>query len=490
MNIRPISEWTLYKHRFLIAYSGLAVLAALLLGLYANILPPGLSAPEQQSAITSHALSLTELPTAQQVVNLPFHALQKFSMNWLGLSPFGVRLPSLVFAAITIFCLSFIIKRWFKVNVAIVATMIIVTSTWFLSIARLGTPDIMIPFWTSVLILCATYVSQQTKRWHLWKALFGLSAALALYTPYMSYLFLATLIAAMAQPHLRYLIRQSSKVGLTIGIFFFALLMVPLCWGIYKDPSLIREIFAIPATIPEPVQFGRDLLQAISNLGWPFNVQSGPVVTPLVGLATLVLVGIGGMRLLGDFHSVRAYVLLIWMALLIPIIGFNPSNLTVLFVPVMLVMTIGLNLVVRYWYRLFPFNPYARIFGLVPLFFLIFSIMQFNYQRYTYTMLYSPEAGKIFNTDAFLAQKEADALPANSPLTIVAKPADQGLYKVIADRRPNTAIIAGEQEPTRPGVYIVAEDEVVKIAPRLTVTTSKLLVNDRKEDSLRFRFYQ
>ena len=490
MNIRPISEWTLYKHRFLIAYSGLAVLTALLLALYADILPPGLSAAEQQSVVTSHALSVTELPSAQQVVNLPFHALQKLSLDWLGLTPFGVRLPSLVFAALTVFCLSFIIKRWFKVNVAIVATMIIVTSTWFLSIARLGTPDIMIPFWTSVLILSATYVSQQTKRWHLWKALFGLSAALALYTPYMAYLFIATLIAAMAQPHLRYLIRQSSKVGLTIGIFFFVALMVPLGWGIYKDPGLIRDIFAIPASIPEPVQFGRDLLQAVSNLGWPLNVSSGQIITPLIGFASLVLVIVGGVRLLGDFHSVRAYVLLIWMALLIPIIGFNPTNLTVLFVPVMLVMTIGLNLVVRYWYKLFPFNPYARIFGLVPLFFLIFSIMQFNYQRYTYTMLYNPEVGKVFNTDAFLAQKQADVLPANSPLTIVAKPADQGLYKVIADRRSNTALISGEQQPTRPGAYLVAEDEVAKIAPRMTTAPTKLIVNDRKNDGLRFRFYQ
>ena len=490
MNIRPISEWTLYKHRFLIAYSGLAVLVVLLLTLYATALPPGMSTNEQQSVIASHALSFTELPRAEQVINLPYHALQKLSTDWLGLTPFGVRLPSLVFAALTALCLSFIIKRWFKVNVAIVATMIIVTSSWFLSLARLGTPDIMVPFWTTVLILSATYVSQQTKRWHIWKALFGLSAALSLYTPYMAYLFIATLIAAIAQPHLRYLIRQSSKVGLTIGVFFFALLLVPLGWGIYKDPGIIRDIFAIPASLPEPLQFGRDLLQAISNLGWPLNVTAGETITPLIGITTLILVILGGIRLLGDFHSVRAYVLLIWLALLIPIIGFNPGNLTVLFVPVMLVMTIGLNLIVRYWYRLFPFNPYARMFGLVPLFVLVFAIIQFNYQRYTFSMLYSPQVGTTFNMDGFLAQQEADKLPANSPLTIVATPHDQGLYKVIADRRPNTALITGEQPPTRPGAYLVAENESIKIAPGLQRAPTKLIVNDRKDSSLRFRFYQ
>jgi hypothetical protein len=348
----------------------------------------------------------------------------------------------------------------------------------------------MIPFWTSTLILCATYVSQQTKRWHLWKALFGLSAALSLYTPYMAYLFVATLVAALAQPHLRYLIRQSSKVGLTIGIFFFIVLMAPLGWGIYKDPGLIRDIFAIPAQLPEPAKFGSDLLQALSNLANPLNTAVGQTIMPLLSLTTLCLVAAGGFRLLSDFHSVRAYVLLIWLALLIPIIGFNPGNLTVLIVPCMLVMAIGLNLIVRYWYRLFPFNPYARIFGLVPLFVLIFTVVQFDYQRYVLTMLYSPDVSKVFSDDAFLAQAEANKLPANSPLTIVASAKDQALYRVIADRRPNTSLQLGDAAPSRPGAYIVAADQIGPFAAQQPAAPSHLVVNDRKENSLRFRFYQ
>lgn len=488
MIIRPISEWTLYKHRFLIAYSGLALLVVLLLTLYPNNLPPGLSAEERQSIIESHSLSLTQLPSAAQVVDLPFHALQKATVELLGVTPFGVRLPSLIFAALTILCLSFIIKRWFKVNVAIVTTMMIVSSTWFLSMARIGTPDIMVAFWTSCLILCATYVSQQTKHWHVWKALFGVSAALSLYTPYMAYLFFATLIAAMAQPHLRYLIRQSSKVGLTIGTFFFLLLLVPLGWGIYKDPNLLRDILAIPATIPEPMQFGRDIWQAISNLANPFNVNVQQTIAPLLNVVLAVLIVIGGFRLLGDFHSVRAYVLLIWLALLVPIIGFTPSNLTVLFVPAMLVMAIGLNLVVRYWYRLFPINPYARIFGLIPLFVLIFSVMQFGYQRYTFTMLYSVQAGQVFNNDGFLAQATASKLAKDVPLTIVVAPEDKPFYEVIAKSHPDTVVITGSQGPIRRSAYLVAESQVALI-PQLGMPL-KLVTNDHKDSSLRFRFYQ
>jgi 4-amino-4-deoxy-L-arabinose transferase-like glycosyltransferase len=489
MNIRPISEWTFYKHRFFIAYSSLAVLIGLLLVLYPGHIPPGISAGEQQSVVTSHAISFTQLPTPSQVVDLPYHAIQKESVQLLGLTPFGVRLPSLIFAALTALSLSLIIKRWFKANVGVVAIAIVATSTWFLSLGRLGTPDIMIPFWTSLLILCATYVSQQTKRWHIWKALFGLSAALSLYTPYMAYLFIATMIAAIAQPHLRYLIRQSSKVGLTIGVFFFMVLLAPLGWGIYNDPSILRSIFAIPASLPEPLQFGRDLLQAGSNLVNPFNISASQIITPLVSVTTAVLVVIGGFRLLGDFHSVRAYVLLIWMALLIPIIGFNPNNLTVLFVPITMVMVIGLNVVMRYWYKLFPLNPYARVFGLVPLFVLVFAIVQFNYQRYTYSMLYSPQAGEVFVPDAFIAQTEANKLPATTHITLVIPQKLQALYKVIADRRPNTSLITDANAVNEAGEYIVNPTENVKTSAMFGLP-SKLLVDDRTNNAVRFVIYQ
>lgn len=490
MNIRPVSEWTLYKYRFLLAYSGLALLVVGLLALYPGTMPPGLSQSEALSVVQSDAISFTQLPSASQIVNLPYHLLQKVSVGLLGVTPYGVRLPSLIFAAVTILALGLIIRRWFKANVAVVAIAIIATSSWFLTLGRLGAPDIMIPFWTCALILSATYVSQQTKHWHIWKAIFGLSAALSLYTPYMAYLFIATLIATLAQPHLRYLIRQSSKVGLTIGVFFFAVLLVPLGWGIYQNLGLLRDILAVPLAIPGFAHFGGDLLNALSNFINPYNTSATTVITPLVSLSGAALIAIGGMRLLGDFHSVRAYVLLIWLALLIPIIGFNPNNLTVLFVPAMLVMTIGLNSVMRYWYRLFPLNPYARLFGLAPLVVLVFAIIQFNYQRYVYSMLYSPQAGLTFSSDVFMAQDQANRLPAQTPLTIVVSPSEQPIYQVIAKHRPNTVTTLGEQPVSHPGTYLVAESEVGKPAAPPPETVSKLLVNDYRDDSLRFRLYQ
>lgn len=491
MNIRPITEWTLYRLRFIIAYSLLALLAVGLLVLYCTAIPPGLGPSEQQSIVTSSHISFTKLPA--EIIDLPYHALQKISVQWLGVSPLGVRLPSLIFGAITALCTSLLLRRWFTTNVAIAASVIFVTSSWFLSTARLGSPIIMVPFWTSLLLLTATYVSQQTKNWRWWRVLFSMAAAVSIYTPYMAYVFVAAALASIAQPHLRYLVRENNKVNLFIGGFFFAILLIPLGWGVYNDPAVARDLLAVPANLPDPLQFLRDFTKAASNLFNPFNLSSGEVITPALTIVSVTLLIFGGIRLLRDFHSVRAYFLLIWAALLLPIIGFNPTHLAVLLIPSILVITIGLNQVIRYWYRLFPRNPYARLFALLPLGLLLFTIVQANYQRYIYAMLYSPQAGAVFQPDAFLAQKEITGASQSGTITVVVKDSDVPLYTVMAARRPGTVVISGQTaltQPATPGEWITQDSQSRFLTNLAHSPPSKLLVTDRQQDALRFSVYQ
>ncbi|MGH7196433.1 MAG: ArnT family glycosyltransferase [Candidatus Saccharimonadales bacterium] len=488
MNIRPVSDWTFYRYRFVIGYAILTVIAALFLTLYLNHIPPGLSENEAKSVVTSTNLQFNQPPT--NVIDLPYQALQKLSVEFFGLTPIGVRLPSLVFAGLAVLFLSLLLRRWFPTNVAIVSSGVIVTSGWFLSIGRLGTPFIMIPFWTSLLLLTATYVSQQTKGWRWWKVVFAFATALSLYTPFMAYFFVAALLATISQPHLRYLLRESNATNVSIGTFFFVAVLAPLGWGVYNNWTVIRDLLGIPAQLPDPLQFGADLLQAFNQLFNPFIVPASELVLPLTSLGVTVILLIGLIRLLTDFHSVRAYMLLIWLAILLPIIGFNPDNLTVLFVPLMLLVAIGLYSLVRYWYRLFPRNPYARVFGLLPIAILLASILHFNYDRYFFYMLYSPQAAKVYQSDPFLAQQTIAETKPTEPVTVVAPEEKQPIYQIL-ETRPNIQVTPPSQANTgRAGTWIVAESEVKKLAPVVLSAPKELIVNDHTEDALRFRVYQ
>lgn len=488
MNIRPISEWTLYRLRFPLAYGLLAITAVTLLLLYGNMIPPGLGPSEQQSVVASHAVSFTEPP--KNIIDLPYHALQKLSVDWLGVSPFGVRLPSFVFGALTALCMALVLRRWFSTNVAILATLIFITSSWFLGTARLGAPAIMIPFWTSVLLLTATYVSQQTKHWKWSRVAFCMAAAISLYTPFMAYLFITAGLASFAQPHLRYLLRESNRVNLFIGGFFFTLLLAPLAWGVYQNPDVARQLLALPATLPDPLQFLRDFVKAASALINPFASSTGEIILPALSIVSVALLLMGGARLLRDFHSVRAHVLLIWAAVLLPVIGLNPNNLAVMMIPAFLVITIGLFQIIRYWYRLFPRNPYARLFGLLPLALLLFSIVQVNYNRYTFGMLYSAQAGATFVPDAFLVQQEVQQAKGN--VTIIVPDDQRPIYDVIAARTKNTLVANAQTAQDRGGTWIVATAQTPQLLNGITMPgpASKLIVTDRKADSLRFIVWQ
>jgi hypothetical protein len=487
MNIRPISEWTLYRARFAVVYLVLAAIAVALLSIYLHTVPPGLGPSEQQSVVSSGAVSFTQPPN--DIVDLPYHALQKLSVQWLGVTPLGVRLPSLTFGALTVLCVVLLLRRWFKLNVAAAAGLIFITSAWFLSFARLGTPAIMVVFWTSVLMLTATYVSQETKAWKWWRVAFAMSAALSLYTPFMTYLFVAVALATIAQPHLRYLLRESSSGNVVIGGFFFVALLVPLGWGIYHNPSVIRDVLAVPSSLPDPIQFGKELLHAASNLINPYNNTTSEIVTPSLGIVTIMLLLIGGARLLRDVHSVRAHLLLIWAAVLVPIVAFNPTRLEALLLPAELVIAIGLNQIIRYWYRLFPRNPYARLFGLIPLTILVFSIVQFNYQRYMLGMLYSEQAGKTFNQSPFLAQAELNKAAKGKPVTLIVDGANKPLYDLMAARAQATTVATGQNLPDRSGTWLVEAGQISNVAATFG-PPQKLLVNDHATDALRFAVYQ
>lgn len=488
MNMRPLTQWTLYKYRFAAAYTLLAVTVGLLFLMFPNHIPGGLAATEQRSVVTSAAVTFTALPLA--VVDLPYHILQKVSVEFLGVTPLGVRLPSLIFGSLTALCMALILRRWFKPHIALLAAVIAVTSGWLISMSRFGAPLVMVPFWTSLLILCATHVSQQSRGWKAWKILLALTAALSLYTPFMMYLFITAFLATTVQPHLRYLVRESGAFTITIGLLCFLILLVPLGWGVYHNLGVLRELAAIPAQLPDPMVFLRGLFDAFNNLLNPFNISFGETITPALSAVSGALLIMGGVRLLSDFHSVRAYVLLIWAAVLIPVIGLNPTNLTMLYVPAMLVCAIGLHLIIQYWYRLFPRNPYARLFGFIPLIVLIVSIVQLNYQRYTYGTLYSEQATNLFKPDAFMAQRYITSVPATTPLTVVVNEADKPLYQAMLPHRPSAKVITAAEAVSVPGTWLVAHAERPKIGATVNTPPKTLLVSDRKDNALSFWVYQ
>jgi hypothetical protein len=235
---------------------------------------------------------------------------------------------------------------------------------------------------------------------------------------------------------------------------------------------------------------------AASTLINPFRASIGEVIAPLLSIPTIALAIVGLIRTVNDYHSVRSYVLMLWLAVLMPVVGLNPTHLNVLFVPVMLLGAIGMQSLFRYWYDLFPRNPYARIFGLLPLGLLLASVIQFNYQRYFVGVPYARSAVQLYSSDAFLLHDTLASKSFRDERNIVITLADKRpLYQIDKAIAKKLLVMTPAQFMGDPTAKSVIVDESAQ--PHLTdsqrqllpAATTQLLVNDHKDNALRFRIY-
>ena len=495
MNTHILSELLLYRYRYRVSHVLLAGLTLLLLVLYITTLPLGLSHAEEVSAVASSKLTLDQhfLQTVQSV-DLPYHLIQKLSLQLFGLGSIGVRLPSMIFAAGSAFFLFLMLRRWLQENVAVVMGLIVATSSWFLVLGRSGTPEIMIVFWTTLLLYLATLISQETKHYLAWKALIVACLGLSFYTPLMIYVFLVAALTAVTQPHVRALLKYDEKLSFFLGLILFAAALVPLGWQAWHQPEVLRPLLALPSTWPEPTVFLHNMTMALEDLINPWHIQLTEHITPLVTLPVAALAGVGLVRVVRDIHSVRSHLALLWLAVLVPMLGLSGSaNLAVLFVPVLLLGAIGVQVLFQYWYRLFPHNPYARIFGLLPLGVLIVSIVQLNYQAYFMALPYAPGIATTYDLDPLLLHGELNKLPRQPIVAVV--PADQvALFQINHDQFKDLHVVAPAEfvAPTN-GSVLIAETAIGGLSDAqrntLSVTQQKLIVDDRAADALRFRLF-
>jgi hypothetical protein len=422
-----ITDYFLYKNRYIIGYValGLAVVGLLIIvGLY---IPGGLSEREMSSVVQSTSLSLNSFMSSS-VINLPYHVLQRLSIEAFGISNLSIKLPSLVLAAISIVGILLLLRRWFQGNVALLTTVVVVTTGQLLYIAQSGTPSIMYIFCSVWLLLAALFVSRRVRWSGIWKIiLFGV-AALSLYTPLSAYILIALTSAVVLHPHLRYLVRRLSKVKVAIALFCALVIIAPLIYAIVKNPSIALTLLGIPSSMPNLWSNFVHILDQYFNFVTPTN---GEFATPVYGLGPMLLVVLGALRLVTTKYTARSYIITAWAILILPVVIINPGFISVTFVPVILLMAMGIDILMGNWYKLFPRNPYARIAGLIPLAILIGGMVISGIGRSVYGHHYTPETASVFSQDLSLVNKVLNKKDRGTT-TLIADKNEMPFYEVIA----------------------------------------------------------
>lgn len=407
MAARDISNFFIYRWRYIVGYSIVALLLAGLL-LFAGLYVPGGISPEEiRATIRSDSLSFSN-PSTFAVTSLPFYLLQKLVFHFFGVYDFSIKLPSLIIALFSAVGLILLLRRWFKPNIAVLTSLIAITTGQFLFIAQNGTPGILYVFWPILLLSLGTQVTRAKRGRLFWKISFAAAAALSLYTPLSIYPLIAIVLAVALHPHLRNIVRRLSKLKITVSVVVAGILIAPLVYLISIRPQLGLNLLGVPAAWPPDIAANAVTLLKQFFLFWEPSTTT--LMTPVFGFGSVLIIGLGIYRLILTRDTTRSYLIIIWLLCLIPVLLINPTFTSVTFVPSVLLLAAGFTSLITYWYRLFPLNPYARIAGLIPIIILVMTLIGSGLDRYVYGYHYSPSTAVNFSNDLKLIPKNTKHL--------------------------------------------------------------------------------
>jgi len=435
---KQMTDYLLYRQRYLIGYSLIGLIIAGLLITAGLFIPGGLSKMEMDSVAAGHAISFS-LSSFQpeSVIDLPYHLLQRASVAVFGVSNLSIKLPSLLLGALSAFGIFILLRAWFRRNVAVLTAIIVITTGQFLFVAQSGTPSIVYIFWSVWLLVSAMMISRRAKQNLLWKIALFTIAALSMYTPLSPYILLALASAIVLHPHLRYLIRRLSKVKLALGFLVALILIAPLVYAIVRQPSVGLTLLGVPTVQPD---LKENILQLLRQYLDFVSPSSGIVMTPIYGLGTVVLIGLGIIQLVTTKYTARSYIITAWVVLLAPVLLINPGYVSITFVPVMLLVAMGISMLLTSWYQLFPKNPYARLAGLLPLSILIAGLVLSGVGRYMYGYTYDPRTAGNFTHDLQMVNEQLEATDRGTTV-ILTTPEEAPFYSIVASHAKQVSVV-------------------------------------------------
>ncbi len=457
-----------YRWRYWIGYGTIIALLIGLLLVAGFLIPGAVSDSEYRSIINTSSFD-----PWSDLTNLPFYLLQHVTLAIFGVTLLGIKLPALILGFVTAICMAILLRRWFSPGIAVLASILAIATGQFLFLAQNGATGILYLFWPTVLLLLGTLVANRSKGHGLWKILAFIAAALSLYTPLSIYVLIAIASAVMIHPHLRHIIYRLPRYRIIIGGVIMAALLVPLALSIIQRPRIGLTLLGIPSEWPNLFENVQTLLSQYFSF---MSLGNQSILLPVFGFASILLILYGLVRLIKTYATVQSHIILAWTVLLLPVLLINPSFVSIMFVPQLLLLASGFEGVLRRWYRLFPMNPYARVVGLVPLIILVGSMVLFGLERYAYAYRYAPEIVQNFSRDILV-------IPDTEHLVVSSEEFE--LYTAVAAYKPDLKIFTPDAITSLGDIYAVTA-----AAYDSETIPDQIISSGRSQDGVRFYIYK
>jgi 4-amino-4-deoxy-L-arabinose transferase-like glycosyltransferase len=411
----------LYRNRHVLGFFVLGFLLYYFIVFGFAQVPGGLSQPEMDSAILSGNISFPA-----SIVDLPYHALQWLSINIFGLSIFSIRVPSVILALLTGGLMIAAIRNLYHSNAAIITGLVTASSVIFLDIARTGAPMIMSIFLFVLALFAVSQYMMRKKPRALWLVLTVLALVIGAYSPLGIYILVCGSLVAILHPKVRASILRYRISHTVLACLAGLAMLAPLAVAVVLQPSIGLTILGIDNLNVSPASIGQNLATIV--LPWA-NSDLGMAV-PLLDFVSIAIAIVGILALLRDRHAARSYLALGLFVVSFVFTIINPAWAYTLFMPMIFLIATGINTLISAWYDLFPVNPLARIFGLVPLTLLVLGLVVSGHIRYVDNNLYNADVVYAHN-HVFEAVRTAVNERSAHQVDLVVPQAEQAFYGLL-----------------------------------------------------------
>lgn len=388
---RPMSRLNLVLWQPLAGYGASLIAVLALLTFRLNTLIPGFSSAEQQTIIMARSL--------QRIFQNPLFAPYALT-QYLGIKTghFGfiaMRLPAVITALLCAALFFYVCKKWFNFRVASIVTILFVTSSWFLTLGRNATSEIILLGLIAPLAYAIWLPSAKKPLWAL--ALGGLILVEMLYIPGFIWFAIAGLLW---QRKSILNIWRDMRLPMLFVLFGCLAALAPLIIALAGSQSLVQNYVGLPTVLPTVADYLKNLLLIPIHLvvRGPDNPATNLDHLPLLDFFTAIIACIGAYGYAIHFKLRRSQ-LLFGVLLLGSLLAATGSAVTIaiLFPFLYLLVAGGINFMLEQWFKVFPFNPLARSVAAVLIIAGIVTTGFYHINRYFIAWPQTPATKSSYN---------------------------------------------------------------------------------------------
>jgi hypothetical protein len=343
---------------------GLVIVGGIITVLFYKLgtLTPSISKHESQTLqhLVQKDLGLRDI--VQDPKYLPYQ-LGIYTFEKLGFaSPFAARTLSAAIGFAAVVSFYYILSRWHTGQIALLGTLLFLTSAWFLHTVRLATSDasflLLLP-----LVACGAWLNDTQRRDHFTLAAAALAAGIVLYIPGMVWFILVGLIwqrKRVIQAIGSLAVWHILLIG-TLGL----LVLLPLVIVGLEQPVSLLSYFGLP----DRLLGWQELVSRLVTIPEQLFVRGPDDASLWLGRLALLDAFTAAMFIMGLYASYfrlrldRTKLLLFGLAAGSLLIVAGTAMMSILLPFVYILVAAGIAFMLQQWFTVFPRNPLARSLG-------------------------------------------------------------------------------------------------------------------------------